>query len=203
MRFQKPRPKDKQEYSDESIYEAGFASVKHFLCSSRWRYIPSAILLLTGCRLAMGMWSGLNSTYICPTIGGQTRTIAAMQWIAAAIDFFLVVAAYELSLPQAQSGRPGRGRGPVIWSSVLLVSGRITVSTCLTDSFQATSAIWSLVGVIVYFVKSEYRAWLLPFELLFNVTYMLSLIWQVALFSLLLISSAHCVSLRPYFRTFH
>ena len=169
------------------------------LCDSRWRYIPSAILLLTGCRLAMGLWSGLDSTYICPTIGGQTRTIPTMQWIAAAIDLFLVVAAYELSLPQVQSGRPGRGRGPVIWSSVLLVSGKIIVGTYLTDSCQATSAIWSLVGVIVYFVKPEHRAWLLPFELLFNVTYMLSLLWQVALFSLLLISTAHCVSSVPYF----
>ena len=72
--------------------------------------------------MALGLWSGLNSTYICPLVVGDTHTVPLMQWFAASLDSFLAVAVYELSLPQSNSGITGRSRGPAIWSTILIVS---------------------------------------------------------------------------------
>ena len=72
--------------------------------------------------MALGVWSGLNSTYICPLVVGDARTVPLMQWFAASLDSFLAIAVYELALPQSNSGSTGRSRGPAIWSTMLIVS---------------------------------------------------------------------------------
>lgn len=70
--------------------------------------------------MAMGLWSGQNSTYICPLVLGETKKIPIMQWGSLAIDAFLAITAYELSLPHSSSS--SRGHGPMIWSTVVVVS---------------------------------------------------------------------------------
>jgi hypothetical protein len=72
--------------------------------------------------MALGLWSGLNSTYICPLVVGETRSIALVQWLAATLDSFVAIATYELCLPYRAAGGTSRGRGPIIWSTILLVS---------------------------------------------------------------------------------
>jgi hypothetical protein len=72
--------------------------------------------------MALGLWSGLNSTYICPLVVGEAQRIPLMQWFSAMLDSFLAIAAYELCLPQGTVGSTTRGRGPAIWSTIMIVS---------------------------------------------------------------------------------
>jgi hypothetical protein len=44
-----------------------------------------------------------------------------MQWLGAALDSFLAIAAYELCLPQSTPFGTSRGRGPTVWSTILIV----------------------------------------------------------------------------------
>jgi hypothetical protein len=44
-----------------------------------------------------------------------------MQWLGVALDSFLAIAAYELCLPQSTLFGASRGRGPAIWSAILIV----------------------------------------------------------------------------------
>ncbi len=120
VRFQKPV--EKEEAGSASIFDKGRASLKYFLIGSRWRYVPSACALTAGCYMTLDLWSGLNSTYICPLVVGETRTIPLMQWGSASLDCFLAIAAYELSLPHTSGGGTTRARGPAIWSAVTIVS---------------------------------------------------------------------------------
>jgi hypothetical protein len=71
--------------------------------------------------MALGLWSGLTSTYICPIVVGEAKSIPLMQWLSVALDSFLAIAAYELCLPQSTPFGTSRGRGPAIWSTVLIV----------------------------------------------------------------------------------
>ena len=84
-------------------------------------------MLTVGCYMALGLWSGLNSTYICPLVVGQTRTVPLMQWLSAGLDTFLAIAAYELSFPLGPAGNNSRGRGALIWGPILIVSGESAV----------------------------------------------------------------------------
>lgn len=122
LRFQRPRQIEKEDSPGGNIYDAGFASLQRIVRGSRWRYIPSTLALVLGCYMALGLWSGLNSTYICPLVVGDTRRIPLTQWLAATLDSFLAIATYELCLPSRTAGGTSRGRGPVIWSTILLVS---------------------------------------------------------------------------------
>ena len=121
LRFQQPRQIENEESPDGSIYDAGFASLQRIIRGSRWRYIPSTCTLVLGSYMALGLWSGLTSTYICPLVVGETRSIPLMQWLGAALDSFLAIAAYELYLPQSTTLGTSRGRGPAIWSTILIV----------------------------------------------------------------------------------
>ena len=95
LRIQRPRQSENEESADGSIYDAGFASLQRTIRGSRWRYIPSTCALVLGSYMALGLWSGLTSTYICPLVVGETRSIPLMQWLGAALDSFLAIAAYE------------------------------------------------------------------------------------------------------------
>jgi hypothetical protein len=121
LRIQRPRQSENEESPDGSIYDAGFASLQRIIRGSRWRYIPPASALVLGSYMALGLWSGLTSTYICPSVVGETRSIPLMQWLGAALDSFLAIAAHELCLPQSTPFGTSRGRGPTIWSTILIV----------------------------------------------------------------------------------
>jgi hypothetical protein len=118
LRFQQPQQTENEESPDGSIYDAGFASLQRIIRGSRWRYIPSTCALVLGSYMALGLWSGLTSTYM---VVGETRSIPLMQRLGAALDSFLAVAAYEPSLPQSTPFSTSRGRGPAIWSTILIV----------------------------------------------------------------------------------
>jgi hypothetical protein len=131
-----PQQTEKEDSPGGNIYDDGFASLQNIVRGSRWRYVPSTCALVLGCYLALGIWSGFNSTYICPLAGGERRSIPLMQWLGAALDSFLAIASYELCLPQSPVGSNTRGRGPIIWSTILIVSRSSARHLYLTDSIQ-------------------------------------------------------------------
>jgi hypothetical protein len=136
LRFQRPRQTEKEEPPDGSIYDAGLASLQRIVRGSRWRYVPSTSALVLGCYMALGLWSGLNSTYICPLVVGETRSIPLMQWLGATLDSFLAIATYELCLPHSTAGSISRGRGPAIWSTILIVRCSTVHRLYFTDRLQ-------------------------------------------------------------------
>lgn len=121
LRIQRPKQTENEESPDGSIYDAGFASLQRIFRGSRWRYIPSTCALVLGSYMALGLWSGLTSTYICPVVVGEARSIPLMQWLGVALDSFLAIAAYELCLLPNTPFGTSRGRGPAIWSIILIV----------------------------------------------------------------------------------
>jgi hypothetical protein len=121
LRFQQPQQTENEESPNGSIYDAEFASLQRIIRGSRWRYIPSTCALVLGSYIALGLWSGLTSTYICPLVVGETRSIPLMQWLGAALDSFLAIAAYELCLLQSPAFGTSQGRGLAIWSTILIV----------------------------------------------------------------------------------
>ena len=125
VRFQNATEKEDTAFA--SIHEGWRVSFTHFVRGSRWRYIPSACALTVGCYMALDLWSGLNSTYICPLVVGEARTIPFMQWGSAGLDCFLAITAYELSLPNTLGGSTTRSRGPTTWSAIAIVSLAICV----------------------------------------------------------------------------
>jgi hypothetical protein len=135
LRIQRPRQSENEESPDGSIYDARFVSLQRTIRGSRWRYIPPACALVLGSYMALGLWSGLTSTYICPLVVGETRSIPLMQWLGAALDSFLAIATYELCLPQSTPFGTSRGRGPTIWSTILIVGcpKKSVICTRLTE----------------------------------------------------------------------
>ena len=127
MEIRTPR----EESPDASIYDSAFSEVKSFTRSSRWRYVPCAILFSTGAYLTTSLWSGLQSTYICPIVNGQGRTIPLLQLAAMILDAFLVCVSFELSLPGSQSGLNIRGQGPLTWILLLGVRSDTAGGKCL------------------------------------------------------------------------
>lgn len=54
--------------------------------------------------------------------------------------------------------------------------------------------LWSFLGALVFFFKPEYRAWLVPLHLLFDLDHIFALLWQAILFAAVGICAVHCVS---------
>ncbi|ERF68782.1 hypothetical protein EPUS_07269 [Endocarpon pusillum Z07020] len=101
-----------------------------------------------------------------------------MQFITALLDSHLAITAYELCLRKpSRDEKPGVSTA-LAWGSILL----------------AASAIWTVVGVIVFLAKPVYRDWLVPISLIFDFNHILALLWQFLLVVTLCICSAHCVS---------
>ena len=136
LRFQKPRQTEKEDSPGGNTYNAGFTSLQRMVRGSRWRYVPPTCALVLGCYMTMGLWSGLNSTYICPLVVGEARSIPLMQWLSAMLDSFVAIATYELCLPPTPVGSNFRGRGPAIWSTILVVSCSNAHHLYLTDGMQ-------------------------------------------------------------------
>lgn len=127
LRRQRWRSRSHRDVSDLGVYGTVYkSSGLHWFLDSRFRYVFPTFLVTLGCHLASGLWSGVSSTYICPLVVGQTRTVPLMQFVAAALDCHLAITAYGLCLQKP--GRPVKGGASILlwWGFILLVC---TIST--------------------------------------------------------------------------
>lgn len=158
-----------------SIQEA----VSTYLLRPRTRYMLPVFLLAFGCHLIPGLWRSSTSTYICPIVTGEPRTIKLFQFLALFLDFSIAIIAYE-TRPKADGGGLSGRRCVVLWSSTLL----------------GVSIVWSVVGGAVYLFKPEYRGWLLLLRPSVEFGTLVVMSVHTFLFCLVFISTLHCVSLR-------
>ena len=131
------------------------------------RFVIPAFILSAGSYTSLGLWDGINSTYICPMVVGEPRTIPSMQWASLIFDTFIAISLYEISLSNSSSTNRGRARPYVSWAFVLLTA----------------SVVWTTIGVVVYLVRPHYFRWLVPLDLLFSTNVILVLLWQTFLYS--------------------
>lgn len=122
-RVERRRPRSRKEVvheDDESDYEGGEHSAGSLLNDASWRFIIPAAMLSWGGAISSSLGTG-PTTHICPLASGYSRSfVHGMQWTALLLDFFLLVAAAELS--QRSSGTGGRtSKGPVVWGWGFLV----------------------------------------------------------------------------------
>ncbi|KAK7890090.1 hypothetical protein LTR67_008555 [Exophiala xenobiotica] len=176
VRSQRSRALAHEERPDSSIYDGIRSAIGTFVVRPRTRYILPMFLVSYGGYLAQGLWSSSNSTYICPIVTGELRTIPAMQVGSLFLDLCLAMIVYETSPKGDGRGLSGR-RCVVLWSSTML----------------ATSVIWSAVAMILYFLKSEFRNWLLLLQPSLDIGTLFAIIGHVFLFCLLCISTLHCI----------
>lgn len=167
-----------EERPDSNIYDGIRSAIGMFILRPRTRYLLPMFLVSYGAYLAQGLWDSSNSTYICPIVTGEPRTIPAMQIGSLFLDLCLAMVVYETSPKGDGRGLSGR-RCVVLWSSTMI----------------ATSVIWSGVAMIVYFFKPEYRNWLLFLQPSLDIGTLFAIIGHVFLFCVLCISTLHCVSL--------
>lgn len=115
-------PSRKQgDIADQDVHENTNNTGHHWYLYSRFRYVLPTFLVSLGSHLAAGLWFGASSTYICPLVLGQTRTVPLMQFIAAALDCYLVITAYELCVQRSYRGKKPGAKIPLVWASILLV----------------------------------------------------------------------------------
>lgn len=152
-------------------------AVATYILRPRTRYILPVALIACGCKLIPGLWNSSTSTYICPIVTGENKTIKLFQFLALCLDFFIAIIVYETRPKADGSGLSGR-RCVVLWSSTLL----------------GVSIIWSAVGGAVYLFKPEYRGWLLMLRPSVEFGTLVAMGVHTLLFSLLFISTLHCVS---------
>lgn len=151
--------------------------ISAWILQPRTRYLLPLFLIASGCYLVQGMWSSSTTTYICPIVTGEQRSIPFFQFLALLLDFLLAVIAYETHPKSDGSGLSGR-RSVVLWSSTLL----------------GVSFIWSGVGAAIYLFKPEYRSWLFLLRPSVDFGTFVAMGVYTLLFCLLFISTLHCVS---------
>ena len=164
---------------DTDVYENAQGMLRIYLLRPRWRYILPTAALSIGCNLVQRLMSPLNSTYICPLIGEQTRTVPIMQYLSLYLDSVLAFAVYKMSKLSQVPGKSSRA--PLLWSLVLV----------------GTVIIWGITAVVVYFAYPEERHWLWLLDLPSQFDYISATFWQTILFSVLCVSTLHCVSEFP------
>jgi hypothetical protein len=141
------------------------------------RYLLPIYLIAFGCYLVQGLWHSSTTTYICPLVTGEQKTIPIFQFLALLLDTLIAIIVYETRTKNDGSGLSGR-RCVVLWSSTLL----------------GVSIIWSGIGAMLYLFKPEYRAWLLLLRPSLDFDTLVAMSVHTFLFSLLSISTLHCVS---------
>lgn len=184
-RSQRPLALEQDDRPDSSIYDGIRMALSRFILRPRTRYLLPMFLVSYGTYLAQGLWSSSNSTYICPIVTGEPRTVPAMQVIALFLDLGLVLLAYESSPKSNGRGLSGR-RYAVLWSSAMI----------------ATAVVWLIVAAIVYMFKPEYRNWLLLLRPPVEFGTFLAMLGHVLLFCLFCISTLHCVSQSHHLHSF-
>ncbi|KAK6365700.1 hypothetical protein LTS17_011087 [Exophiala oligosperma] len=175
-RSQRPLALEQDDRPDSSIYDGIRMALKRFILRPRTRYLLPILLVSYGAYLAQGLWSSSNSTYICPIVTGEPRTVPAMQVIALFLDLCLVLLVYESSPKSNGRGLSGR-RYAVLWSSAIF----------------ATAVIWSVVASIVYVFKPEYRNWLLLLRPGVEFSTFVAMFGHILLFCLFCISTLHSI----------
>lgn len=175
-RFQRPVNFESEEKPDQNVYESMSVALRRYILRPRTRLLLPAFLLSYGSYLVLGLWTSSNSTYICPVVVGDARTIPLMQICALFLDWCLAVLVYEMSPRSDGSGLSGR-RMAILWSSTMI----------------GVVAVWSFVALMVYIFKPEHRSWLLLLDspTIFGV--LAAMIGQAFIFSLLCITSLHFV----------
>jgi hypothetical protein len=131
FRFQRPRSRGDEEPSVHNLHETVYDALHRWYLDSRFRYVFPAFLVSFGSFLASGLWTGASSTFICPLVVGQTRTVPLMQFFCVALDSWLAIAVYELCLQKSSKDKEARAKTPLVWSSILLV--RILTEIVLTS----------------------------------------------------------------------
>jgi hypothetical protein len=138
------------------------------------RFVIPALIVSAASYSCLGIWDGINSTYICPTVVWEPRTIPFMQWASLGLDAFIAIALYEISLSSSGASNRDRFKPYIGWAFVLFTA----------------SIVWTVIGVIVYLARPHYLRWLIPLDLLFSTNSVFSLSWQTLLLSGFAISTA-------------
>jgi hypothetical protein len=121
FRLQRLQSRSHGDAKGQNLDETTYDAIQRWYSGSRFRYVLPTFLVTYGCHLASGLWSSAPSTYICPLVVGQTRTIPILQFIAAVLDCYLAIATREICL-QRPTGRAKVGANTLLfWGSVLLV----------------------------------------------------------------------------------
>ena len=115
--------------SNQDLHGNAFVALQRWFQISRFRHVPPTFLVSLGCHLASGLWSGASSTYICPLVVGQTRTVPFMQFVGAVLDCYLAITAYELCRQEASGDHNAGANTPPVWGSALLVR-KSSVMSC-------------------------------------------------------------------------
>lgn len=178
FRSQRPMTEELEEEPDNSVYQSFRESLRVWILRPRFRYVFSIFVVSYGCYITQRLWASSNSTYICPIVVGEPKTIPLMQVSALLLDSCLAIIAYETSPKQDGRGLSGR-RHVVLWSSVMI----------------ATAVVWSIIAIIAYIFKPEYRLWLLFLQPSLDFGTLIAMAGHVFLFCIFCISTLHCVSL--------
>jgi hypothetical protein len=148
------------------------------LLQHRFRYVPSAFLLSTGCWLLLDLWNATTSTYICPLAGKQSMIIPVLQIATLGLDSLLAIAIAELSRPYHQESLPRQLKGTNVWASVLITAAMI----------------WFIIGAIVRLAVPDDLSERLPSNAIFSISFFSSQFTQALSLSILYISAIVSVS---------
>lgn len=149
-------------------------SISQRFLRSPARFVIPAFIVSAASYCSLGIWDGINSTYICPIVLREPQIILFMQWASLILDASIAIALYEISLSSGGSTSRGRSRPCISWAFILFTA----------------SAVWTAIGMIVYLAKPHYLPWLIPVDLLFTTNLVISLLWQTLLFSTFAVSTA-------------
>jgi hypothetical protein len=177
VRFQQYKSIELPEKPDHSVYDAIQERVRRYILRPRYRYMLSVCLTCLGSSLLLGLWRPLNSTYICPIVTGEQRSIPLLQVGGLLLDFIVAVVAHEM-IPRPDGSGLSPRRTTVLWSTILL-------GTALT---------WGIAAVILYIFKPEWRFWLMLLDVPTFFSTIFSISAQAILLSIFCISTLHSVS---------
>jgi hypothetical protein len=176
VRFQKNEPQSTPEKIDASIYGSILNRVRDFAVGSRWRFVVPVVFFCLGCRWAISLWAGLNSTFICPIGTGEHFSAPAAQIAGLFLDFVLCVLIWE-NFPKRDGAGLSPRRNVILWTSTM----------------AGASIVWTVVAGAVYFGMHRHRYYVVLWDVaLAPVT--VSFMLQALLFSVLCITTLHSVS---------
>lgn len=176
LRNQKNEHVESTEKVDASVYESLGDTARRNLLSTRFRYVLPTAMFCWGCRSLLRLWTGLNSTYICPIVTGQQASVPAAQTFGLLLDLVLAVIVWD-QLPSRTSTNSTPRRNVVLWSSTM----------------AGAAVVWVLVGAIVYSRVHHARYYVVLWDVnMFSMLFSFAI--QSLLFSVACIATLHSVS---------
>ena len=176
VRFQKADSFEVSDRHDGTIYEAAQDTVKRYIIHGRFRYILSVAVFCHGCSILLNQWLPLNTTYICPVVLDQYSVVFWMQVGCLVLDFALAILLYEM-LPRKDGFGLSPNRNVVLWSL----------------SLTGAAVVWTVVGMVVYISKPEYRFWILLMDSPHFFSLLMSIVIQSVLASTFCITTLHSI----------